>query len=130
VFYLKKFKFLIVVTLIFLTGCTSLYRDGHYPEKLSKNFTLSQAIKPGTDITPEIYKNLQYAADRMEDYLDELDDSVTVISWYRSPAHNSTSGGAENSAHLYGLAVDFRANSTKDQRLIFNKLVKSGPFLL
>lgn len=36
---------------------------------------------------------------------------LVVTSGYRSPDHNATVGGAEDSAHLYGWAADLRALS-------------------
>lgn len=32
---------------------------------------------------------------------------IRVLSWYRCPAHNKAVGGASNSQHLFGRAVDF-----------------------
>ena len=33
---------------------------------------------------------------------------VTIVSGYRSPAHNAKVGGAKNSMHLKGMAADIR----------------------
>lgn len=118
------YKILTIISLLILTNCSSLNR-GERKERISKNFTLSEALKNDGPVDDDIYENILYTASRMEEVRSFLDSQLLVVSWYRNPAHNSRGGGARNSAHMKGLAVDFRAANAKDQRLIFNKIIKS-----
>ncbi|MGL5123412.1 MAG: D-Ala-D-Ala carboxypeptidase family metallohydrolase [Fusobacteriaceae bacterium] len=126
----KHFNFFIFIFIIFyFTGCSSLDKRGkkrNLNSKISRNFTLKEAIKTDIPITDSIYNNLKYSAKRLEEVRDLLGEPLTITSWYRSPKHNSAVGGASHSGHLSGLAIDFRSSRSKDQRLIFNKIVKSN----
>lgn len=58
--------------------------------------------------TWEVAKNLERLGEVMERIRNGLGGhSVTINSGYRSPPVNDAVGGADNSAHLYGLACDF-----------------------
>ena len=118
------YKIITILSLLILTNCSSLNR-GERKEKISKNFTLSEALKNDGPVDDDIYENILYTASRMEEVRTFLDSQLLVASWYRNPSHNAKGGGAKNSAHTKGLAVDFRAANAKDQRIVFNKIVKS-----
>ena len=55
----------------------------------------------------EVVDNLRRVADIMENIRSGAGVPVIISSGYRSPPVNAAVGGAENSAHLYGLACDF-----------------------
>lgn len=118
------YKILTIISLLILTNCSSLNR-GERKERISKNFTLSEALRDDGPVDDDIYENILYTASRMEEVRTFLDSQLLVTSWYRNPSHNAKGGGARNSAHTKGLAVDFRAANARDQRLIFNKIIKS-----
>ena len=48
---------------------------------------------------------------------------IIVTSWYRTLSENKRCGGAKNSQHLYGLAVDFKSNYLSPAE-IYRKLDK------
>jgi uncharacterized protein YcbK (DUF882 family) len=62
---------------------------------------------------------------------DAIGKPIIINSGYRSPEHNKKVGGAVNSFHVKGMAVDFRVNGMSQQDL-FNKveeLIKSGAII-
>jgi zinc D-Ala-D-Ala carboxypeptidase len=64
----------------------------------------------GVDNFPswQVVDNLKRLGETMERIREILGGlPVTVLSGYRSPPVNEAVGGAENSAHLFGLACDF-----------------------
>lgn len=102
--------FSIIFFILMLTGCSSLHTVNR-KEKISKHFTMGEAVKPGVKIDNSTEKNIRYAAKRMEEVRKFLGEPINVLSWYRNHENNKNINGAKNSAHLQGLAVDFR---TKD----------------
>lgn len=78
-------------------------------------FTLNElvksdtATKKGIDNTPTMFamRNLTlFVNTLLDDLRSAWDSPLKVTSGYRCPALNKAVGGVENSAHLYGLAVD------------------------
>lgn len=118
------FKLYLLFSLFFFTSCSSLFQR-EFPEKLSENFYLYEAVKPDVSINNEIYENLLYSAKRIEEVRSFVDSPLKVISWYRTYWDNFI-GGARKSAHLKGLAVDFRATKYKDQKIVFDKIANSN----
>jgi zinc D-Ala-D-Ala carboxypeptidase len=83
---------------------------------LSPNFSLdelilsNEAVRRGIDNTPapDIVANLRRLAAQMEVVRKHLGGLPMMISsGYRCPALNAAVGGAANSDHVKGLAVDF-----------------------
>lgn len=83
---------------------------------LTANFTLEEfitsetAARRGIDNTPndEVKDNLLQLAQRMEAVRYLLGNKPIIIkSGYRSPKLNTAIGGAKNSQHVKGQAVDF-----------------------
>lgn len=88
------------------------------PRYLSPHFTLEEllasqtAARRGIDNTPtpEALHNLQRLALALEQVRSHLGGApILISSGYRSPALNRAVGGARNSRHMQGLAVDFTA---------------------
>ena len=83
---------------------------------LSPNFSLEEFLYSdtanacGIDNAPSeaIVANLTRLAEVLEEVRRILiDQPITITSGYRCPELNDACGGAENSAHLSGLAADF-----------------------
>lgn len=87
------------------------------PHFTLEELTLSQtASRMGLNNVPapdsEEFKNLKRLAETMEDVRIVLGNQPIIISsGYRSPQVNVAVGGAQNSAHLFGLACDFTCPS-------------------
>lgn len=78
---------------------------------ISPHFTLREVAcrdRMRTNPTGEELSNAIKAAEMMEAIRSHLGDkAITVNSWYRTPAYNRQIGGAKNSMHMKGMAVDF-----------------------
>jgi hypothetical protein len=84
--------------------------------QLSKNFNLTELISSETalrkkiDNTPseEVVKNLvSLVLNVLQPLRDKYGKPINITSGYRSPKLNSAIGGAKNSQHCLGQAVDF-----------------------
>lgn len=92
---------------------------------LSKHFTLEEltfsdtAARQGMDNTPTavVVDNLRRVACVLEQIREAINRPIYVSSGYRSPAVNRAVGGAENSAHVSGLAADIRASGMTPREL-------------
>lgn len=71
--------------------------------RLSRNFTVGEfQSKDGAHVVilhPALFLGLQSLRDHVQ-------RPITVNSGYRSPAHNTASGGASSSYHVRGMAAD------------------------
>lgn len=84
------------------------------PNRLSKNFLLSEFIKSSTatrlgiDNTPnqKVIDNIQRLVDLILQPLANEFGRVNINSGYRSPELNKAVNGAEKSQHVYGCAAD------------------------
>lgn len=99
--------------------------------QLTKNFSLKELTKTNSklDNTPNSMQllNLRITATNMELVRAALGNKPVVItSGFRSADVNTAVGGARQSAHAQGLAVDFRCPSYGDTRKVFEKLKSSG----
>lgn len=99
---------------------------------LSEHFTLeegqfsSTAVRLCLSNTPDqgAVESMQQAAIGMELVRHALGDKpLHVDSWYRCPALNRAVGGAANSAHMYGWAVDFICPAFGTPYQVVNALV-------
>lgn len=74
------------------------------------NFTWGEATHGGSRIpeAPHAVENIKRIAETMEVVRHKLGDrAITPISWYRDSVTNKRVGGASQSRHLQGDAVDF-----------------------
>jgi zinc D-Ala-D-Ala carboxypeptidase len=98
------------------------------PHFTLEEFTDSQtAARKGLHNVPPLGSperaNLQRAAETMEKVRAILGDKpILISSGYRSPKVNAAVGGAESSAHMSGLAVDFSAPGAGTPLQICRKL--------
>lgn len=59
---------------------------------------------------------------------EELGEPIIVNSGYRNKVVNNMVGGAKNSAHLYGCAVDITLECWHNNKRLFDAIVKNGNF--
>ena len=71
-------------------------------QMVSKNFSLNELQCPCCDE----YEIDQPFVDKLQTVRDGLNLPMHVNSWFRCKRHNKNVGGAENSKHLTGNAVD------------------------
>lgn len=104
-------------------------------QALSPHFQLSELLvtnsgaRAGLDNTPStaVIANLKRLAGTLENVRSYLFSTPIIISsGYRSPAVNALIGGAANSAHTQGLAVDFTAPGYGRPSAIAKALAGSG----
>lgn len=100
---------------------------------ITKNITLNEllasqtAARRGIDNMPDakVLNNLiESAVNLWQPARDILGHPIIITSGYRSPGLNSAIGGAKNSAHIHGLAIDFRAPTFGTTRQIVAHLTK------
>lgn len=80
-----------------------------YPNKthITPHFTWAEAQShDGAAMPDDVRKHVISVARELEKVRDVLGKPIRVLSWYRSPHQNTAVGGAKNSQHLYGRAVD------------------------
>ena len=88
--------------------------------KLSENFSLSEFVKSGfadkygidNTPTPEALEYIKkLVTEVLQPIRDEFGEPIIVSSGYRCERVNNGIGGAKNSDHKYGAAVDIKAKS-------------------
>lgn len=74
----------------------------------SGNFSWGEALHGGSRIPQDvkIFDNIVALATALQPYRQRSGVPWRVNSWYRTPEANEATGGAKNSLHLRGLAVD------------------------
>ena len=86
-----------------------------------------------TSLTHFNKNEFEYPYKMDHDLLRKLDVARTlagipfvITSDFRTEAHNDRIGGAENSAHLRGLAVDIRCSNSGERYIIYDGLRTAG----
>lgn len=97
--------------------------------ELSDNFSWDEAsVTQHRDIDNsiplEIIPAVKFTANRMEYVRALLNSPILINSWYRCPELNKIVGGAENSQHMQGCAVDFKAPRFGGPLDICQKIIK------
>ncbi len=60
----------------------------------------------GKPIPPKVLVNLKIVCLELDEYREEIGKPIHVDSAYRCKEHNKAIGGVENSAHIFGYAID------------------------
>lgn len=98
--------------------------SGTQPIYNGSNFTWNEALKGMTRL-PEnerITTNIVKAARMMDEVRKFLGDKpISVTSWYRPVHVNQAVGGATQSTHILGIAVDFNVRGMKPSE-VYQKL--------
>jgi uncharacterized protein YcbK (DUF882 family) len=97
--------------------------------KLTKSFQLSEfACNDGTQVPESLIPNVRSLAKNLQVLRDEIGETLTINSGYRSPSWNKKVGGAKNSMHLQAMASDLVCRSLTPNQLkaVIEKLIKEG----
>lgn len=97
--------------------------------KLTKNFQISEfACNDGTPVPEELISNVQELANNLQVLRDDIGESLTINSGYRSPSWNKKVGGAKSSMHLKAKAGDLvcRSLTPKQLKARIERLIKAG----
>ncbi|HXJ02091.1 MAG TPA: D-Ala-D-Ala carboxypeptidase family metallohydrolase [Micropepsaceae bacterium] len=102
--------------------------------ELSEHFSLEEMIasqegaRRGIDNTPpaNVLNHLTETCTKLEAVRELLGHPITVSSGYRCPALNAAIGGAANSAHMFGYAVDFICPAFGVPLAVCSAIEKSG----
>ena len=97
--------------------------------KLTKSFQLSEfACNDGTQVPEALIPNVKELAKNLQVLRDEIGESLTINSGYRSPYWNKKIGGVKSSMHLKAMASDLVCKSLTPKQLkaVIEKLIKQG----
>lgn len=102
--------------------------------KLTNSFTLDESLhsqaasRAGIDNTPlpAILENIKQAAQGLQRVRDFLGFPIIVSSWYRNSAVNKIVGGAKNSSHMQGWAIDFTCPTFGPPLKVCQAIYKNG----
>ena len=97
--------------------------------QLTKNFHADEfKCKDGTPVPDEYRNNLIELATNLQVLRDVLKRKITIISGYRSPAHNKKVGGASKSSHLTAKAADIKVEglTPRQVKIQIEELIKRG----
>ena len=91
---------------------------------LSKNFTLAELTRTNApyDNYPQVKERIalkQLVDNLLQPLRDMYGRPIKVNSGYRSPMVNKHVGGAKNSQHTKGEAVDITAGSKEENKILF-----------
>ena len=101
--------------------------------KVTSNFTLEELIrsatatKMGINNTPgsaEKMSLIKLAKEILQPLRDKMGVPITVTSGYRCPKLNSKVGGSKTSQHMNGSAADISVGSAKQNKELFDFIVK------
>lgn len=103
------------------------------PGYITKNFSFQEltysqtASRRGIDNTPTNQHKLnliESTRNLWQPIRDALGVPVSVSSGYRGPKLNAAIGGAKNSSHMHGFAIDFRVHSVPNCYLLAEKILQ------
>jgi len=96
----------------------------------TQHFTWNEATKNGTRIPtgPETTNRIMAIAHVMDSIRNYYDRPITITSWYRTPEANRQAGGATQSRHLKGDAVDFVVQGVHPREVFkyVNRIYRKG----
>lgn len=97
--------------------------------QLTKNFQLSEfACHDGTPVPDELLDNVKLLAQNLQVLRDDIGESITILSGYRSKEWNKKVGGKKNSMHMKAMAGDLTTKSFTPKQLHakIEKLISTG----
>jgi len=94
---------------------------------MTKDFQLSEfACNDGSPVPDELLENVELLAKNLQVLRDELGESLTVLSGYRTKDWNDKVGGKSKSYHMKAMAADLTCKSKTPKQLhrIIEKLIE------
>jgi zinc D-Ala-D-Ala carboxypeptidase len=95
-----------------------------------RHFTATSKVPAGQNnpASQDILDNIANVATVLQYIKDQLDLPVTVSSGYRNPVVNKAVGGAADSDHMKGEAVDFQSTKWKPKQIVDAIIALKVPF--
>lgn len=96
---------------------------------LTRDFSLSDfKCHDGSPVPPQYVDNCKLLAHNLQVLKDHTSCKIVIVSGYRSPAHNASVDGAEQSQHMFAKAADIRLSGKTPKEVcgIVKRLVASG----
>ena len=95
----------------------------------AKDFKLSELVRNGNEglvLPPDyiLYNVITISQNILQPIRDSLNCPITVHSCFRTKTHNRQVGGAFNSQHLQGMAVDFSCKEMESALLYIMKNIR------
>lgn len=113
-----------------VTGLVLFMRkNGKMSNKLSTNFDWKEfESKDGAPMPDWVKDNVRDLAKNLEVIRAAAGAPMRINSGYRSPAHNTSIGGAKNSFHMKGMAADFtiQGKTIPETISLIEKLIAQG----
>ena len=99
---------------------------------MTKNFTIEEfQCRCGCKMPSDLLANIESLVEELQVIRQVVESPITINSGYRCYSHNKAVGGAKNSQHLLGKAVDIviKGHKPNDTHSLIELLIKDGVIL-
>lgn len=94
--------------------------------RLSNNFTLEEFACPCCNGLPKIDEQFKLFIEMLQNTRDMYGGKIRITSGYRCINHNKEVGGASDSSHLKGIAVDVACTNDEARLKLVSSALRAG----